>query len=134
MEANRAIVPRPANEPARDYAPGSADKRRLKEALAERLSSRVEIPLVIGGTPVTTGSKKEIRCPHEKTRLLGVYHAGGPEEADAAIKAALAARPRWEATPWTDRAAVFLKAAELLAGRYRYEMLSNQRQEAVLRA
>ncbi len=124
MEANRCAVPRPRSEDVRDYAPGSEDKRRLKDALKSALDRPVEIPLVIGGAGVTTGRMKEIRCPHDRSALLGSYHAAGREEALAAVEAARKAKPDWERTRWQDRAAIFLRAADLLAGRYRYEIVA----------
>ena len=124
MEANRCAVPKPESEAVRDYGPGSEDKRLLKEALKSALDRPVEIPLVIGGAGVTTGRMKEIRCPHDRSALLGSYHAAGREEALAAVEAALKAKRDWERTRWQDRAAVFLRAADLLAGRYRYEIVA----------
>jgi 1-pyrroline-5-carboxylate dehydrogenase len=124
MEANRCATPEPANEAVRDYAPGSADKRLLKEALRRALAGPVEIPLVIDGTAQTTGRLKEIRCPHNLTALLGSYHIAGRLEALAAVESALRAKRDWERTRWEDRAAIFLRAAELLAGRYRHEIVA----------
>ena len=124
MEANRCAAPRPANENPRDYGPGTDDKRLLKEALKRGLDHPVEIPLVIGRADITTGRIKDIRCPHNHSAFLGSYHAGGREEALAAVAAARDARHDWEKTPWTDRAAIFLRAADLLAGRHRYEMVA----------
>jgi 1-pyrroline-5-carboxylate dehydrogenase len=124
MEANRCAAPRPANESVRNYGPGSDDKRRLKEALKRLIDQPAEIPLVIGGAGVKTGRMKDIRCPHDQATVLGSYHAGGRDEAMAAVAAALAAKRDWERTPWVDRAAIFLRAADILAGRYRYEMVA----------
>ncbi|HVN67707.1 MAG TPA: aldehyde dehydrogenase family protein, partial [Candidatus Sulfotelmatobacter sp.] len=124
MEANRNGVPKPENEVVRDYRPGSDDKRRLKEAIRISLAHPVEIPLVIGGRSVQTGRKKDIRCPHDLGAVLGTYHTAGREEAMAAVDAARAAKNGWEKTAWTDRAAIFLKAADLLTGRYRHEMVA----------
>jgi 1-pyrroline-5-carboxylate dehydrogenase len=124
MEANRSAVPKPVNERVRDYGPGSEDKRLLKDALKRTVDRPVEIPLVIGGAAVTTGRKIEMRPPHDRTTILGSYNAGGRDEALAAVGAALAAKRGWAETPWLDRAAIFLKAAELLAGRHRYEIIA----------
>jgi 1-pyrroline-5-carboxylate dehydrogenase len=124
METSRSAAPEPANEKVRDYAPGSDDKLRLKEALKQAVARPVEIPLVIGGTSVATGRMTEIRCPHDRETLLGSYHTGGREEVSAAVAAALAARRGWAETPWVDRAAVFLKAADLVAGRHRHEIVA----------
>ena len=124
METSRSATPEPVNERVRDYAPGSEDKRLLKEALKRSAGRPAGIPLVIGGATVTTGRTKEMRCPHDLAAVLGSYHVGGREEARAAIAAALAARRGWAETPWVDRAAVFLKAADLLAGRHRYEIVA----------
>ncbi|HOW85850.1 MAG TPA: L-glutamate gamma-semialdehyde dehydrogenase [Candidatus Aminicenantes bacterium] len=124
MEANRCAAPSPDSESVRDYGPGSEDKRRLKEALRRALDHPAEIPLVIGGAEVRTGRTTEIRCPHDLSALLGSYHRAGREEALAAVGAALKAKPAWERTRWQDRAAIFLRAADLLAGRYRHEMVA----------
>ncbi|MEN6561633.1 MAG: L-glutamate gamma-semialdehyde dehydrogenase [Acidobacteriota bacterium] len=124
MEANRCTVPKPESEAVRDYGPGSEDKRLLKEALKSALDRPVEIPLVIGGAGVTTGRMTEIRCPHDRSALLGSYHTAGREEALAAVEAALKAKRDWERTRWQDRAAIFLRAADLLAGRYRCDIVA----------
>jgi len=124
MEINRSEAPKPRNEDVRDYGPGSPDKRLLKEALANSLGHPVEIPLVIGGAGVTTGRLKDIRCPHDQSARLGSYHAADLPEALAAVAAALKAKRSWERTCWEDRAVVFLRAADLLAGRYRHEMVA----------
>ena len=81
METNRCAAPEPVNENVRDYGPGSPDKRLLKEALANSLARPVEIPLVIDGAGVTMGRKNDIRCPHDRSAVLGSYHAAGRPEA-----------------------------------------------------
>ncbi|RJO63921.1 MAG: L-glutamate gamma-semialdehyde dehydrogenase [Myxococcales bacterium] len=112
-------VPDPINEPIKSYAPGTPERTALKAALAEMAAAPVKIPLVIGGKPVKTGKLVEIRAPHNHALLLGRYHRGGRDEALAAIKAAKQARREWAAWSWEERAGVFLKAAELLAGPWR---------------
>ncbi len=112
-------VPQPVNEPILSYAPGSPERAELKAKLKELKSQTVEVPLIIGGKEIKTGKTAEMRIPHDHGHLLGIYHKAGKEEVDMAIQAALEAREAWAATPWEQRAAVFLKAAELLAGSWR---------------
>ncbi len=112
-------VPKPANEPVKAYAPGSAEKASLKAKLNEMLSERIEIPLIIGGKEVRTGRTAEAVCPHDHGHVLATYHQAGPEEVGMAIEAAREAWKEWSEMPWEARAAVFLKAAELLAGPWR---------------
>ncbi|HED11822.1 MAG TPA: L-glutamate gamma-semialdehyde dehydrogenase [Caldithrix abyssi] len=112
-------VPQPVNEPILSYAPGTAERAELKAKLKELKSQTVEVPLIIGGKEIRTGKTAEMRIPHDHGHVLGIYHKAGKEEVDMAIKAALEARAAWAATPWEQRAAVFLKAAELLAGSWR---------------
>jgi len=120
MPSGRFITPRAVNEKVRDYGPGSADKRLLKAELARQVANPVEVPIVIGGAPVLTGKMGRIDCPHDHGLELGAFHKGTPEAVGRAIEAAAAAKGAWERLPWEDRAAVFLKAADLLAGPYRY--------------
>lgn len=115
-------VPHPVNEPILNYEPGSAEKKLLKQALTDLKSTQRDIPMYIGGKHVFTEEKTVIRPPHELAHTLGTYAAGRAEHVRAAIDAALAAKPAWEAMPWQDRAAIFLKAADLLAGPYRAKM------------
>jgi len=122
MPSGRFITPRAVNERVRDYGPGSEDKRLLKQELKRQAENPVEVPIVIGGAPVRTGKTGRIACPHDHSRELGVYHQGTPETVARAIEAAAAAKDAWQRLPWEDRAAVFLKAADLLAGPYRYAM------------
>lgn len=112
----------PINEPVKSYAPGSAERFALQDAIAELKSSQRDIPMYINGKEVRTDSTGEIRPPHEKGHLLGHFHAGEKKHVDEAIDAALTARAKWADTPWEHRAAVFLKAADLLATKYRYRM------------
>ncbi len=112
----------PKNEPVLNYAPGSPERKKLQQTLAELKSQRRDIPMYINGKEVRTGDKKEIRPPHETAHILGHFHAGKAEHVQQAIDAALAAREAWAATPWEHRAAIFMKAAELLATKYRYRM------------
>jgi 1-pyrroline-5-carboxylate dehydrogenase len=114
-----ARPPKPRNEPVRDYAPGSPERASLKRRLDEMRSERMEIPLVIGGEDVRTGTTLEAVMPHDKDHVLADVHQGGAAEVDHAIKAAGEAWQDWHGLPWEDRAAVFLRAAELLAGPWR---------------
>ena len=101
------------------YAPGSPEKRELKAAIAETRAVVADIPMIIGGKEVRTGKMIDIRPPHDHAHLLGRYHQGDHTHVRAAIDAALAAKPAWERMRWESRAAIFLKAADLLAGPYR---------------
>jgi 1-pyrroline-5-carboxylate dehydrogenase len=111
--------PKPANEPVRDYAPGSPERPELQRRLAEMQGERIEIPLLIGGDEVTTGDTAESVMPHRKGHVLADVHQGGAAEVDRAIKAAAEAWEDWSRLPWEERASVFLRAAELLAGPWR---------------
>ena len=112
-------VPAPKNEPVLAYAPGSPEKLRLKKALAEAASQTLEIPLIIDGKRITTGKLGKVVMPHNHGHVLATYHKAGAAEVRMAIDAALAAQQMWQAFRWEERCAIFLKAAELLAGKYR---------------
>ncbi len=112
-------IPAPRNEPVLSYAPGSAERAALESRLGELSSTEIEIPLVIGGREVRTGRIAEVRVPHRHAQRIARFHQAGPAEVQAAIEAALAARRTWGAMDPADRAAVFLRAAELLAGPWR---------------
>lgn len=112
-------VPLPVNEPVRSYAPGTPERREIKEHLARMASERVEIPLIIGGKEVRTGNTCQAVMPHRHGHVLGVWHQAGPKEVVQAIEAAAAAHREWSSWPWEDRAAIFLKAAELLSSEWR---------------
>lgn len=112
-------VPKAVNEPVKSYAPGSPERAELKAALNDLKNQVVDIPMVIGGKEVRTGNKVAIHPPHELSHTLGHYHYGDAQHVHDAIKAAADAKDQWENTPWEQRAAIFLKAADLLAGKYR---------------
>jgi 1-pyrroline-5-carboxylate dehydrogenase len=114
--------PMPANEPVLQYAPGSAERAALKKALAELKKEPIDIPMYIGGKAVTTGNKVALHPPHEIAHTLGYFHTGEEKHVTQAIDAALAAREAWANTSWESRAHIFLKAADLLATKYRYYM------------
>ncbi|MBA2536996.1 MAG: L-glutamate gamma-semialdehyde dehydrogenase [Actinobacteria bacterium] len=111
--------PTPVNEPVRNYAPGSPERAALKQRLDEMKNERLEIPLVIGGEDVKTGTTREAVMPHKKDHVLADVHQGGGTEVEHAVAAAGEAWEDWHRVPWEERAAVFLRAAELLAGPWR---------------
>jgi 1-pyrroline-5-carboxylate dehydrogenase len=119
MNNSHYSLPLPKNETVLSYAPGTSERARLKEVLAELKSTQVDVPMYIGGREVRTGNKIAIRPPHERKHILGHFHFGEAKHVKAAINAALAAKADWESMPWESRAAIFLKAADLIAGRYR---------------
>jgi len=112
-------VPKPVNEPVHEYRPGSPERAALKEMIAQMRSCEKEIPMIIGGKEVKTGNKVAIKPPHDIHHILGYYYKGDESHVTMAIDAALAAKSAWEAMPWQSRAAIFLKAADLMAGPYR---------------
>ena len=112
-------IPIPVNEPVRSYAPGTLERRALKARLAELGAERIEIPLIIGGKEVRTGKTCDAVMPHNHGHVLGTWHKAGTDEVAAAIAAAAEARREWAAWPFEERAAVLLKAAELLATSWR---------------
>ena len=119
MTAGVFNLPAPINEPVRDYPPGSPERAALKARLDEMAAAKIEIPMVIGGREVRTGRTATVVMPHDHEHVLAEYHRGGEAEVAQAIEAAAAAREEWSRTPWEARAAVFLRAAELLAGPWR---------------
>ena len=112
-------VPLPVNEPVKSYAPGSAERTELKARLSQMAGEKIEIPIVIGGRAVRTGKIAHAVMPHDHRHVLADYHQAGPEEVAHAIAAARDASHEWASWSWEDRAAVFLKAAELLATTWR---------------
>jgi 1-pyrroline-5-carboxylate dehydrogenase len=112
-------VPAPVNEPVLSYAPGTAEREALKAQLARMQGEEIEIPLVIGGREVRTGNTGRQVMPHDHGHVLATYHLAGEAEVRAAAAAAREAQREWAHWPWEDRLAVFLRAAELVATRYR---------------
>ena len=116
---SRSFVPAPVNEPILSYAPGSPERAKFFARLNEMKSKKVDIPMYIGGEEVRTGKKVEIRSPYDHEQLLGKFHMGSAADTKKAINAALKAKKDWARMPFQDRAAIFLKAAELLANDWR---------------
>ncbi|MDQ3709956.1 MAG: aldehyde dehydrogenase family protein, partial [Actinomycetota bacterium] len=112
-------VPAPTNEPVRGYGPGSPERTALTDRLAAMAKERLEAPMVIGGRSVAGTSTFTVTAPHRHSQVLAEVQAAGREHVWSAIEAALEARAEWAAMPWTERAGVFLRAAELLAGPWR---------------
>lgn len=115
-------IPKTSNEPVIAYAPGTEATQRLKSKIQELKSTRVDIPMYIGGEKVYTSDKISMHPPHETSHNLGTFNKGTASHVEAAIDAALAAKDAWASMPWEARAAIFLKAADLLAGPYRDKM------------
>ena len=115
-------VPQPVNEAILNYAPGSKERALLKEAIADARSKEINIPMYIGGKEISTEKKIAIRPPHDHQHILGYYSQGDKKHITEAIRAALKAKSAWENLPWEQRAAIFLKAADLIAGPYRYKL------------
>ena len=115
-------VPKAVNEKVLGYAPGSPERAELQAKLAELRATTTDVPMIIDGARVTTDKQVSMHPPHDHQHLLGHYSEGTAAHVQRAIDAALSAQPAWEAMPWQDRAAIFLRAAELLAGPYRAKM------------
>src|SRR5436190_5788193 len=108
-------IPEAVNEPIKNYAPGSPERAELKARLASMAGERPDIPIIIGGKEIRTGKKATVVMPFAHEHVLADYHQASPEHVQQAIEAAAAARREWASWPLADRAAVFLRAAELLA-------------------
>ena len=119
MSKSFAQIPHAVNEEVKSYAPGTPERAQLLDAYKKMYNEVTEVPQYIGSEEVFSGNKKEIRPPHDHQKVVGYYHTGTQEDVIKAIDAALAAKEAWVAMPWEDRAAIFLKAADLLAGPYR---------------
>src|SRR5882672_6292419 len=117
--ANIAHVPPPVNEPNLAYLPGSPERKELKARLKSMAAERVDIPIVIGGREIRTGRTQQAVMPHDHRHVLADWHAADPEHVHQAIAAAKIAAREWAAWRWEDRAAVFLRAAELLTTTWR---------------
>ena len=111
--------PPPQNEPVKSYAPGTPEREELRVRLQQMQSERIDAPLVIGGEEVRTRETFDAVMPHDKDHVLATVHKGGARHVEQAIKAAAEAWEEWHRTPWEERAAVFLRAAELLSGPWR---------------
>ncbi len=119
MSNGKFIIPNPKNEPVLSYAPNTKERIELKQAVDIWRSKEVDIPMIINGQAVKTDNKKRICPPHDLSHTLGYYSQGTKEHVQQAIDAALLAKDSWMNTPWQERAAIFLKAADLIAGPYR---------------
>ena len=115
-------VPPPRNEPVLSYAPGTPERAALKEKLTEMSATQIDIPLIIGGEEIRTGDTLDVVMPHNHGHVLAKAHKAGPDEVKKAVAAAMDAHHDWATTRWEDRASIFLKAADLLAGPYRQIM------------
>ncbi|HLS39052.1 MAG TPA: L-glutamate gamma-semialdehyde dehydrogenase [Sphingobacterium bovisgrunnientis] len=115
-------VPAPINEPVYSYAPGTNERALLKAAIAEARAQEIDVPMYIGGEEVRTENKAKLTPPHDHQHVLGYYSQGTKQHVTDAINAALAAKNDWENLPWEQRAAIFLKAAELISTKYRYKL------------
>src|SRR5690606_8807565 len=112
-------VPPAVNEPVKDYRPGSGEREALLAALSRQRAEQIEIPLILGGEAIHTGDLRDAVCPHEHGHVLARCHQGDASHVAAAAAACKDAAADWAAMPWEERAAIFLKAAELLAGPWR---------------
>lgn len=115
-------LPQITNEPIKSYAPGSTERETLKQKLTELRNTMVDLPMIIGGKEVRSNKLTDIRPPHDHRHLLGHYHQGDATHVQMAIDAAMKAKPAWEKMNWESRAAIFLKAADLIAGPYRQKL------------
>ncbi len=115
-------VPAPKNEPVLNYAPGSKERTLLQKALAEARAKTLDIPMYIGGEEVRTDKKKSLHPPHDHQHVLAYFYEGDKSHVEQAINAAMGAKELWANLDWEYRASIFLKAAELLAGPYRYKI------------
>ena len=118
---NNAVIqfPLPQNEPVKAYLKGSPERVALEAELERQYNTVLDIPLIIGGKEIRTGNTGKVVCPHEHGHVLATFHKAGEKEVKMAIDAAMKAREEWSRTPWTTRAAIVLKCAELLATKYR---------------
>ncbi|MBE8723127.1 L-glutamate gamma-semialdehyde dehydrogenase [Sphingobacterium pedocola] len=115
-------VPAPANEPVYTYAPGTKERSLLRAAISEARANEIDVPMYIGSEEVRTENKVKLTPPHDHQHVLGYYSQGTKSHVTDAINAALAAKADWENLPWEQRAAIFLKAAELASTKYRYKL------------
>ncbi|TXH20630.1 MAG: L-glutamate gamma-semialdehyde dehydrogenase [Chitinophagaceae bacterium] len=119
MQIGNFSYPIPANEPVLNYAPGSAERVLLQSTLAKLKSETIDVPMYIGAEEIRTGKKLPINPPHERNHVLGHFHVGEKKHVEQAIEAALKAKDSWQNMSWANRAGIFLKAADLIATKYR---------------
>jgi 1-pyrroline-5-carboxylate dehydrogenase len=121
---NNAVIstPAPVNEPIYSYAPGSRERRELKSALNEMSETVLDIPIIIGGEEIRTGNTGKVVMPHNHKKIMATYHKAGKDEVRKAIDTAVATQASWKMMRWEERCAIFLKAADLLATKYRYQL------------
>lgn len=122
MSIGNFRYPLPVNEPVLNYAPGSPERATLKKTLKELKGEQIDVPMYIGGEEVRTGKTVSMHPPHERAHTLGHFHAGDASHVKQAIEAALKARESWANMSWESRAGIFLKAADLIATKYRSYM------------
>ncbi|WP_321494601.1 L-glutamate gamma-semialdehyde dehydrogenase [uncultured Desulfobacter sp.] len=111
-------IPTPYNEPVKSYAPGSPERGALSAELSRQMAIQVDIPVIVNGEEIKTGDVCNVVCPHDHGHVLGKVHMAGEKEIKAAVQAALSAKHAWETMEWQERAAVFLKAADLISTKY----------------
>jgi 1-pyrroline-5-carboxylate dehydrogenase len=112
-------VPKAINEPVKSYAPNSPEKTAVLAAYQKMWNETIDVPMFIGSQQIHTGNTKTMSAPHDHQHIVGTYHLAEKKHIESAIAAALEARKKWANMPWEHRAAIFLKAAELIAGPYR---------------
>lgn len=112
-------VPKAVNEPVKSYAPNSPEKKAVLEAYKKMWNETIDVPLYIGSEQIKTGNTRNMSAPHDHKHVVGTYHLAEKSHVEKAISSALEARKKWSKMPWEHRAAIFLKAAELIAGPYR---------------
>ena len=115
-------VPKAVNEPVKSYAKGTPEREAVLKAYKELWNNQIDVPLYIGSEEIRTGKTKNMTAPHDHQHVVGKYHLAEKQHVEKAINTALEARKKWAALPWQERAAIFLKAAELIAGPYRAKM------------
>jgi len=113
-------TPEPQNEPVYNYTPGSPEREKIETALQATAAGNIEIPLIIGGKEIITGTTGSVVMPHDHQRILATYHKAGVSDVQQAIDTAVAAQQQWQSFRWEERCSIFLKAAELLSQKYRY--------------